>query len=124
MLIRPKILALDLDNTTLLDKHPEMGKPIGDIVKQLEALRAAGWVVVIWTVREEPQKIAEKLKAEGVPFDYINEHPWHHTHSSRKIYADVYLDDRAINFDGETKGLAEKINNFKPWFERNPVGKY
>ncbi|CAB4131405.1 hypothetical protein UFOVP276_189 [uncultured Caudovirales phage] len=122
MATRPKILAIDLDNTTLFDMHPEMGKPIGDIAKQLEALRTAGWAVVIWTVRNESQKIAEKLKEYGVPYDYINDHPWNHKHSSRKIYADVYLDDRAMNFDGETKGLAEKINNFKPWHERNPVG--
>jgi len=78
-------------------------------------LKATGWVIVIWTVRDEPEKIHEHLKKEGVPFDYINDHPWNHFHSSRKIYADVYLDNRAIGFDGETRGLAAKINSFRPW---------
>jgi hypothetical protein len=117
---RPKILAIDLDNTTLWDKSPELGNPIDGITLQLEALRAAGWKIVIWTVRDEPEKIAEKLKAKGVPYDYINDHPWNFS-SSRKIYADVYLDDRGMNFDGDTKGLAEKIMKFVPWTKRNPM---
>ena len=121
MATRPKILALDLDDTALIDEHPEMGEPVDGIIPQLEALKALGWVVVIWTVRDEPKKIAEHLKRIGLPFDYINDHPWNFPHSSRKIYADVYLDNRALNFDGETKGLAEKINNFKPWHGHNPV---
>lgn len=30
----------------------------------------------------------------------------------------VYIDDRAICFDGNTKGLADKIANFKPWMKK------
>ena len=121
MATRPKVLALDLDDTTLFDAHPALGKPIDGIIQQLEVLKAMGWLITIWTVRNESKEIAEHLKKLGVPFDYINENPFGPSGGSRKIYADVYLDDRALNFDGETKGLAEKINSFKPWHGHNPV---
>ena len=104
-----------------MGQAPDLGKPIDGIIPQLKALRAAGWKIVIWTVRDEPDKIAAKLHEEGVPFDYINDHPWNHANSSRKIFAHVYLDDRAMNFDGDTRGLAEKIMSFVPWTKRNPL---
>ena len=117
----PKVLAVDLDGTLLKDAHPALGKPIPGLAAVLGAVRAAGWVVVIWTVRNEDTKIRKYLKDEGIPFDYINENPYGPTDGSRKIYADVYLDNHAIQFDGETKGLAEKIVNFKPWDKTDPV---
>ena len=117
----PKVLAVDLDGTLLKDDHPALGKPIPGLDAVLKAVRAAGWVVVIWTVRTEDSKIRKYLEEEGIPFDYINENPYGPAGGSRKIYADVYLDNRAIQFDGETKGLAEKIVNFKSWDKRNPV---
>jgi hypothetical protein len=123
MATRPKILALDLDDTLLHDAHPDLGKPVAGIIPQLEALRATGWVIVIWTVRNEDKEISEHLKRLGIPFDYINDHPWNIKGASRKIYADVYLDNRALNFDGETKGLAAKINSFKPWPNHTIGGK-
>ena len=117
----PKVLAVDLDGTLLKDDHPALGKPIPGLAAVLRAVRAAGWVVVIWTVRNEDAKIRKYLEDEGIPFDYINENPYGTTGGSRKIYADVYLDNHAIQFDGETKGLAEKIVNFKSWDKRNPM---
>lgn len=123
MATRPKILALDLDDTLLHDAHPDLGSPIDGVIPQLEALRATGWVIVIWTVRNEDKEISEHLKRLGIPFDYINDHPWNFKGASRKIYADVYLDNRALNFDGETKGLAAKINSFKPWPNHSIGGK-
>ena len=31
----------------------------------------------------------------------------------------VYIDDRAICFDGRSDELLEKIKNFKPWYQKN-----
>lgn len=117
----PKVLAVDLDGTLLKDDHPALGKPIPDVVAVLHAVRAAGWKIVVWTVRNEDAQIKKHLEDAGVPFDYINENPYGPTDGSRKIYADVYLDNHAIQFNGDTRGLAEKIINFKSWDKRNPV---
>ena len=117
----PKVLAVDLDGTLLKDDHPALGKPIPEVVAVLRDVQAAGMKIVIWTVRDEDEKIRKHLEDADVPFDYINENPFGPSNGSRKIYADVYLDNHAIQFNGETKGLAEQIINFKSWDKRNPV---
>lgn len=112
---RPKVVAVDLDGTILHDEFPEKGKPVDGMRKQLEALHELGWKIVIWTVRDENESVAAHLRKYDIPFDYINENPHGPPKTSRKIYADVYLDDRAITFNGDSAGLAQKIAQFKPW---------
>ena len=36
----------------------------------------------------------------------------------RKPPAIVYIDDRAICFNGDTTNLAEQVRNFKPWTKK------
>ena len=112
---RPKVVAVDLDDTILHDEFPGMGKPIDGMREQLQAVRELGWKIAIWTVRNEDKEVAERLKKYQIPFDFINENPYGPPNGSRKIYADLYLDNRALTFDGNTKNLARKIVEFKPW---------
>ena len=107
----PKVLAIDYDGTIVL----ESGKLIDGIKEQLEALRAIGWKIIVWTVRDDNEGVAKHLTELGVPFDHINENPYNPQRESRKIYADVYLDNRAISFTGDTNGLARKVAEFKSW---------
>jgi predicted kinase len=37
---------------------------------------------------------------------------------AEKPAALVYVDDRAICFDGDCSTLYEKISNFKPWYQK------
>jgi|WetSurMetagenome_2_1015567.scaffolds.fasta_scaffold15150_3 hypothetical protein len=115
MSIRPKVLAVDLDGTILHDEFPAKGDPIDGMKEQLEALRELGWKIVIWTVRDDNEGVAKHLKKHGVPFDYINENPFGPPKQSRKIYADAYLDDRAIPFSGNPKNIARTVSEFKTW---------
>jgi len=119
---KPKILAVDLDGTILHydDIDKPLGKPVEGIARELGAVKAAGWAIIIWTVRSNTSDISRHLKAHGIPFDYINENPWQPPEGGDKIAANVYLDDRAIHFNGETQGLAEKILSFKPWYKDPP----
>jgi len=119
---RPRILAADLDGTILKyeDIEKPLGEPIPGIARELGVLRAAGWAIIIWTVRANTWEIKEHLKKHDIPFDYINENPWQPPNGSAKIAAYVYLDDRALRFEGETEGLAQKILNFKPWYKEPP----
>jgi hypothetical protein len=112
-----KHLAVDLDGTLLQyqDFNPStFGEPVEGMVELLHQVRAAGWKIIIWTVRRETQSMIDHLEKHNVPYDYINWQPWPED-SSNKVSADVYLDDRAIQFSGNTEGLLEKILNFKPW---------
>jgi hypothetical protein len=115
MSARPKVVAVDLDGTILHEGYPAMGKPIDGVKEQLEALRALGWKIVVWTVRNDNKGVTEHLKKHGIPFDHINENPYNPQPESRKIFADVYVDNRAMTFSGDVKGLAKKIVEFKSW---------
>lgn len=117
---RPKILALDLDGTVLKyrDFEEELGDPIPGIQRELRAIKAAGWFISVWSVRDDKKKISEHLTKHGIPFDAINENPYGpRNDQGRKMAAHVYLDDRAMQFNGDTTGLAEKILAFQPWYK-------
>lgn len=115
---RPRVVAVDLDGTILNDEWPKRGAPIDGMREELEAVRAVGAKIVVWTVRSDDAETAKHLKAHKIPYDFINENPYGPPTQSRKIYADVYVDDRAITFDGNAKGLARKVLEFKPWHKK------
>ena len=84
--------------------------PVPGIKESIEALRAAGYEVVVVSARANSHTgtmaIADYLKKHGIEVDQITNH---------KPPALVYVDDRAICFDGNAAGLVEKIINFRPW---------
>lgn len=120
-LTRPKILALDLDGTVLnyngSFEPGEFGEAIRGMIEELEKLRTAGWKIVIWSCRSDSPEMREHLKQQGIPFDYINEHPWNGPDNPRKIHADVYLDERNVPFSGIATGLADKVMSHQPWWK-------
>jgi len=112
-----KHLAVDLGGTLLdyQDFNPDtFGDPMPGMVELLNQVKEAGWKIIIWTVRKKSDAMVEHLKKHNVPYDYINWQPWPRN-GSRKVSADVYLDDRAIRFEGKADGLLEQILNFKSW---------
>lgn len=116
-----KVLAVDLDGTLLkYDKFrgwDHFGEPNEGMIELLEKVREAGWEIAIWSVRKESEEMKSHLAKLNVPYDYINWQPWPKD-GGPKISADVYLDDRAIQFDGKVAGLLEKILNFETWWKQ------
>jgi hypothetical protein len=96
----------------------ELGVPLPGIIDLIKILKQTGWLIIIWTCREITPDLRGKLIQRGIPFDYINFNPYGADKTSNKIMADVYLDDRAINFDGQVQGLLQKIQTFQPWHKR------
>lgn len=121
---RPKILALDLDGTALKYDGDfvagSFGEALRGIVEELEELRDSGWAVVIWSCRKDSPEMRKHLKVQGIPFDYVNDHPWNGPDGPRKIYADVYYDDKALLANGIVDGLAERVKTFTPWWKSAP----
>jgi hypothetical protein len=121
---RKMVLAVDADGTLLeydgWKGEAHYGKPIAGMVEVLQKVRDAGWIIVIWTTRGSQGALRNHLAKHKVPFDHINKNPGGPPSSSPKIFADVYLDDRAIRFEGETDGLADRILTAVPWFEVGP----
>lgn len=68
----------------------------------------------------KPQ-IKEHLEEYGIPFDAINENPYE-AQATRKLYADVYVDDRGLRFNGVAQGLAQRVMDARqPWHKKTTL---
>lgn len=77
------------------------GEPMAGAVRALQKLAAEGWEIIIWTCRnlEERPTLAAYLDRYGIPYSQINDHSNTFSKPTPKVYADVYIDDRAWRFD-------------------------
>lgn len=92
------IVAVDFDGTLSLDsQYPNIGRFNTHLYEALMKLKGIGWSIVLWTCREgkELKEAVEWCKMNGLEFDAINENPSHVQFKSRKVVADLYVDDRA-----------------------------
>lgn len=92
------IVAVDFDGTLSLDsQYPNIGHFNTPLYEALMKLRGIGWSIVLWTCREgkELKEAVEWCKMNGLEFDAINENPPEVPFKSRKVVADMYIDDRA-----------------------------
>ena len=97
---KPKgTIAVDFDGTIVTHEFPEIGKDIGAF-SVLKKLQANGVKLALWTMRsgETLQKAVDFCKENGIDFDYVNENTFQKRWtSSPKLYAELYIDDAAIN---------------------------
>ena len=92
------IVAVDFDGTLSLDsQYPNIGRFNTHLYEALMKLKGIGWSIVLWTCREgkELREAVEWCKMNGLEFDAINENPPEVSFKSRKVVADMYIDDRA-----------------------------
>lgn len=92
------IVAVDFDGTLSLgSQYPNIGRFNTHLYEALMKLKGIGWSIVLWTCREgkELKEAVEWCKMNGLEFDAVNENPPHVSFKSRKVVADMYIDDRA-----------------------------
>ena len=92
------IVAVDFDGTLSLDsQYPNIGRFNTRLYEALMELKGIGWSIVLWTCREgkELKEAVEWCKMNGLEFDAINENPPEVSFKSRKVVADMYIDDNA-----------------------------
>lgn len=100
-------IVVDLDGTICEHRYPAFGVPIAGAREALQRLKAAGYRIVISTVRTSsyyrklgvyhplvngPEAVGAYLKKHQIPFDEI----WTHD----KPVAVAYIDDRALRLEG------------------------
>jgi len=96
------IIAVDFDGTIVQHRYPDIGKEIPFAIVTIRSLIEDGHHVILWTVREGPklEEAVEFCRQRGVEFYAVNsEYPgasWSGSGVSRKIKADVYIDDANI----------------------------
>lgn len=117
-----KTVCIDIDGT--ISQYTEWvdSKTFGEVLphcaETIHHLKADGWFVIIYTTRADKAEITKFLEENNVPFDAINENPNQPDNAKGgKLIADVYVDDRAIQFDGDWERAYEKITNFTSWEE-------
>lgn len=94
-----KILAIDFDGTIVEDAYPKIGKPRLFAFETLLKLQEKGHRLILWTYRSgrKLQESVDFCKENGIEFYAVNksypEEVLDHT-ISRKIHADIFIDDR------------------------------
>jgi hypothetical protein len=95
------VVAIDFDDTLLDHETGEVHPEAGIFVRQLIE---AGARIVIFTCRARPDHPKESYKemvallnAARIPYDEI---------TALKPYSDLYIDDRAVRFDGSFDSIA------------------
>lgn len=96
------------------------GPPVNGVKEALIWLKGAGYKVIINTTRSETWLVEEYMLANSLSFDYINFNPDNVTlHlSPSKVIADIYVDDRALKFEGHWKKTLQDIVTFKVWWRK------
>ena len=98
-----KTYAIDFDGTLCENIYPNIGYAKQDVINYVKQLQSAGNKVILWTCRtgENLEEAISWCKDKGIEFDGVNENLEEiiNTYGSdtRKIVADVYVDDKALN---------------------------
>lgn len=97
------IIAVDFDGTIVEHKYPAIGKERPFAIETLKRLRDDHHKLILWTVREG--RLLEEALAfcrdKGLEFyavnrDYPEEAEERNNHFSRKLKADLFIDDRNL----------------------------
>jgi len=108
------IIAVDFDGTIVQHKYPAIGKEITYAIKALQHLQQKGHKLILWTYRsgKELNDAVKFCEKRGLVFHAVNNNfdgeEFDNTYS-RKIYADLYIDDRNIVGVSDWKKMYEMI---------------
>ena len=98
------LIAVDFDGTVVEDKYPGVGKAKPFAIETLKMLQNDGHRLILWTYRHgsKLKDAVRFMEYNGVPPYAVNrsypEEEAHPSDVSRKIHADLFIDDR--NFGG------------------------
>lgn len=96
-------IAVDFDGTIVEHKYPAIGKELPFAIETLKKLRNEHHKLILWTVREGHllDEAISFCRERGLEFyavnrDYPEEEKERNNHYSRKLKADLFIDDRNL----------------------------
>lgn len=116
-------IAVDFDGTLCENRFPDIGEPKPLVIEYIKRQAAAGAKIILHTCRENGTRplLREAIAfcaAQGISLYAVNENPYNQfaeqygTGTGRKVFADLYIDDKAANtadieklMERETEGL-------------------
>lgn len=117
------IIAIDFDGTIVEDAFPKIGKPMIFAFETMKKLQGEGHRLILWTYRsgKKLREAVEFCQKNGIEFYAINQNYPEEIFDnkiSRKIHADLFVDDRnAGGFIGWT-AVYKLIFNYEPTIKK------
>lgn len=94
------IIAVDFDGVLCQNKFPKIGAPNKAMLKYLYGMQLDGHKIILWTCRsgQNLNDAVDWCEKYGLKFDAVNdnlpENISMYNNNSRKVYANVYIDDQ------------------------------
>ena len=117
-------IAVDFDGTIVEHEYPKIGKEKLFAFRTLKELEKKGVRLILWTFRtgKELDEAVEYCRENGIEFYAVNknypEETFDDTTVSRKIDADIYLDDKNL---GGFPGWSEVWQVLNPYEVRERI---
>lgn len=112
------IIAVDFDGILCENSFPDIGEPNYEIISLVRQMIDKGHEVILWTVRngKELERAVSWCNDYGLHFCSVNApapsnskiYDGVYPTESRKIFADIYIDDHNVEFKGDAKQSAIK----------------
>ena len=115
----PIIIAVDFDGTIVEDAYPKIGEPLIFAFDTLKKLQSEGHRLILWTYRcgKKLDEAVAFCKENNLEFYAVNKNFPEEVYDekySRKIHADLFIDDRNVGgFLGWT-AIYKLIFNYEP----------
>jgi len=113
------IIAIDFDGTIVTDRYPNIGEPNQRLIQFLKNLDRSENQIILNTCRVDKylDEAIAFCKNVGLEFDAVNENLKarieQYGGDTRKISADIYIDDKAANVETINVLLKAKANKPK-----------
>lgn len=112
---RPKIWAVDFDGTLHFGRYPNIGPANEELINVLKVARSIGVLLILWTSREGVvlDEAVDWCRDHGLEFDAVNDNipmcAELFGYNSRKVGADLYIDDRAMSWNERRSDALSKL---------------
>ncbi len=113
------IIAVDFDGTLHTGEWPAIGEPMPWAIAGMRRLKEDGHMLIVWSCREGYDLVdaVNWLLEHEIPFDRINDNlPKNirkYDNNSRKISADLYIDDRQLGGLPSWKEIPDIVQSTK-----------
>ena len=100
--MKRETFAVDFDGTLCENAWPGIGEPRHDMIDWVKQLQNCGHKIILWTCRDSMHLVEAVVwcAEQGLFFDAVNDnldkHKKRFGNNCRKIFADYYVDDKAI----------------------------
>ena len=114
-------IAVDFDGTIVEHRYPKIGEEIPFATETLKILAQERHKLILWTVREGEllEEAIEWCRQRGVFFYSVNkdypEEEKSHNGFSRKLKADLFIDDRNLGGLPDWGTIYQMIHEQKPY---------